>query len=95
MVLGHPGLVLVDFTAEWCPPCRMIRPVLDAIASERSGTLTVYQIDTDENPRTVAEYRILSQPTLMLFRDGRPLLTLVGARSKTKLLAEIDAALRD
>ncbi|MFF0634557.1 thioredoxin family protein [Nocardia sp. NPDC004151] len=93
-VLARKGTVLVDFTAEWCPPCHMIKPVLAQIADERSDTLTIYTLDTDENPTAVRDYRIMSQPTLLLFRDGHLLRTLVGARSKTKLLAELDAALR-
>ncbi|MGW2666297.1 thioredoxin family protein [Nocardia tengchongensis] len=93
-VLARKGTVLVDFTAEWCPPCHMIKPVLAQIADERSATLTIHTIDTDENPTAVRDYKIMSQPTLLLFRDGQLLRTLVGARSKTKLLAELDAALQ-
>ncbi|WP_458687599.1 thioredoxin [Nocardia tengchongensis] len=91
-VLAHRGTVLVDFWAEWCPPCHMISPVLAEIARERRDTLTIYKLDTDENPDAVRQYKIMSQPTLLLFRDGQLLRTLVGARSKTKLLAELDSA---
>lgn len=92
-VLRHPQPVLVDFWAQWCPPCHMIVPVLDDIARERAGTLAVRKINTDDNPVTPARYRILSLPTLILFRDGVPIHVTVGARPKLRLLAGLDAAL--
>ncbi|WP_330182983.1 thioredoxin [Nocardia sp. NBC_01503] len=92
-VLTHEGAVLVDFWAEWCPPCRMIAPVLDAIAAERHGLLTIRKLNTDENPSTARDYHIMSAPTLILFRNGEPVRTMVGARSKAKLLAELDEIL--
>ncbi len=82
--------VLVEFTAEWCPPCRMIEPILHEIAAEQTGRLTVAQLDVDENPATTAAYQVLSMPTLMLFRNGQPVHTSVGARSKRRLLADLD-----
>lgn len=85
--------VLVEFTAHWCPPCRMIEPVLIEIAAEQSGRLTVVQLDVDANPVTTAAYSVLSMPTLMLFRDGAPIRTLVGARSKRRLMNELADAL--
>ncbi|MFD7843364.1 thioredoxin [Nocardia sp. NPDC059764] len=93
-VLDQQGTVLVDFWAEWCPPCHMIKPVLAEVASERADALTIYKLNTDENPLAVREYAIMSQPTLLLFRDGELVRTLVGARSKKKLLSELDAALQ-
>ncbi|WP_328404924.1 thioredoxin [Nocardia sp. NBC_00403] len=92
-VLEHNRPVLVDFWAAWCPPCRMIAPVLAQIADERAGSLTIRAIDTDANPAVMRDYQVMSLPTLILFRGGRPVTTLVGARSKARLLAEIDAAL--
>jgi len=94
-VLDHELPVLVDFWAEWCPPCHMIAPVLAEIAAERANVLTVRKLNTDENPRTARDYQVMSLPTLILFRDGEPVHVLVGARPKAALLAEIDAALAE
>ncbi|WP_017571819.1 thioredoxin family protein [Nocardiopsis halotolerans] len=92
-VLEHEGPVLVYFWATWCPSCRMVAPVIDRIADERAGSLAVRVINADENPLTTRSHQVMSLPTLMLFRGGRPVLTLVGARSRTRLLSEVDAAL--
>lgn len=94
-VLRHDKPVLVDFWAQWCPPCHMIVPVLQQIALERADSLTVVKINNDENPLTGRKYQVMSLPTLMLFVDGQPVRAVVGARPKAKLLAELDAALRD
>jgi thioredoxin len=80
--------VLVDFTAAWCPPCRVMKPVLEEIAAERDD-LRIVQIDVDANPVTTVRYGVLSMPTFMLFRDGEPALTLVGARPKQRLEADL------
>ncbi|MGP3967357.1 thioredoxin [Streptomyces sp. 6N223] len=91
-VLASPIPVLVEFTADWCPPCRMIAPVLAAVAAEREGELRIVALNVDANPRTTAAYGVLSMPTLMLFNAGEPALTLVGARSKARLLQELASA---
>ncbi len=91
-VLDHDQPVLVDFTADWCPPCRMIAPVLAEISAERPG-LTVRELNTDENPETMRAYQVMALPTLMLFRDGAPVASFVGTRPKAKLLAELDKLL--
>jgi thioredoxin 1 len=93
-VLEHDKPVLVDFWAQWCPPCHMIAPMLAEIAGERAGSLTIRKINTDENPAVARHYQVMSLPTLMIFRDGRPVQALVGARPKARLLSELDAALR-
>jgi thioredoxin 1 len=88
-VLAAPGPVLVDFTADWCAPCRMVAPVLAEIAHERQGLLKVVTLDVDRNPETQAAYGVLSMPTLMVFRGGEPVKSLVGARPKRRLLQEL------
>ncbi|WSA97334.1 thioredoxin [Streptomyces sp. NBC_01795] len=88
-VLGSPVPVLVDFTADWCPPCRMVAPVLAQIAAEREGELKVVSLDVDRNPRVQAAYGVLSMPTLMLFRDGEPQRSVVGAQPKRRLVEQL------
>ncbi|MFD3542815.1 thioredoxin [Streptomyces sp. NPDC058662] len=89
-VLNSDLPVLVDFTADWCGPCRQIAPVLAAIAQEKAGELKIVQLDVDTNPETQAKYGVLSMPTLMVFRGGEPVKSLVGARPKAKLLRELE-----
>jgi thioredoxin 1 len=89
-VLGADIPVLVDFTADWCPPCRMIAPVLSQVAGELEGRLKVVSLDVDGNPATQAAYGVLSMPTLIVFRGGEPVKSLVGARPKRKLMQELD-----
>jgi thioredoxin 1 len=88
-VLRSDVPVLVDFTASWCPPCRMIAPVLEAVAEEQAGRLKVVQLDVDADPATAAAYGVLSTPTLMVFRAGEPVKSMVGARPKRRLLQEL------
>jgi thioredoxin 1 len=93
-VLNHDKPVLVDFWAQWCPPCHMVAPVLEEIARERSDTLTIVKLNADENPATTRDYHVMSFPTLILFHNGQPVRSLVGAHPKTRLLAAIDDVLR-
>jgi len=81
--------VLVDFTAAWCAPCRIMDPLLAELAAERDD-LRVVQIDVDQNHETVARYGVMSMPTFMLFKDGVPAATFVGSRPKRRLSKEID-----
>ncbi|MEV7519830.1 thioredoxin domain-containing protein [Streptomyces sp. NPDC091371] len=85
---GRP--VLVEFTADWCPPCRQLAPVLSAVAAEEADRLKVVQIDVDRNPASVARYGVLSMPTMLVFRDGEPVQQMVGLRAKRKLLQELE-----
>jgi len=91
-VLASDRPVLVDFTAAWCPPCRVMKPVLAALADERDD-VRIVQLDVDADQRTAADYGVLSMPTFILFRDGAEVLRLVGARPKGRLAAELEAAL--
>jgi thioredoxin 1 len=88
-VLTSSTPVLVDFWATWCGPCRMVAPVLEEIAAEKAGTLTVAKIDVDANPSTARDYQVVSIPTLILFKGGKPVKRIVGAKGKAALLREI------
>ncbi|MFD7729526.1 thioredoxin [Kitasatospora phosalacinea] len=89
-VLAAEGPVLVEFTAEWCPPCRQLAPVLAELAREQEGRLAVVALDVDANPETRIAYGVLSMPTLMVFKGGEPVRSMVGARAKSRLLRELD-----
>ena len=82
--------VLVDFWAEWCGPCKMIAPILDEIANEHAGKLTVAKLNVDEAPDVARKYQVMSIPTLIVFKDGSAQKRLVGAKGKGQLLAELD-----
>lgn len=85
--------VLVDFWAPWCPPCRMLAPVLEQIADEYAGQLSVVKVNSDENPSLTQACGVRGVPTLLLYSGGEPMLTLVGARSKARLLSELGKVL--
>jgi len=90
-VLQAPLPVLVDYWAEWCGPCRMIAPILEEVAKEYAGRLTVSKLNVDENQQTPQKYGIRGIPTLMLFKNGNIEATKVGAVSKSQLTAFIDS----
>ena len=83
--------VLVDYWAEWCGPCKMIAPVLDEIATEYTGKLTVTKLNIDDNPATPQHYGVRGIPTLMIFKDGEVEATKVGALTKSQLADFIDS----
>jgi thioredoxin 1 len=89
-VLASELPVLVDFTAAWCPPCRMVTPVLEQLAADEAHRLRIVTLDVDAHPETARAYAVMSMPTLALFRDGRVVATVVGAQSRTAILKRFE-----
>jgi thioredoxin 1 len=89
-VTGSKGLVLVDFWAAWCGPCRMIAPTLDALAVQYEGKIKIAKLDVDANQQTAMSYNVRSIPTLMFFKDGKHVDTMVGAQPRPALEAKIN-----
>ena len=81
--------ILVDFWAEWCGPCRMIAPVLEEIAGEQAGKLSIGKLNVDDNPGTARRFDVMSIPTLIVFQNGEPVKRLVGAKGKAALLDDL------
>jgi thioredoxin 1 len=88
-VAGSDTPVLVDFWAEWCGPCKMIAPTLAEIATEQRGKLTIGKLNVDDNPDTARRFDVMSIPTLLVFKDGKAVKRLVGAKGKGQLLQDL------
>ena len=84
-VLKSDGLVLVDFWATWCGPCKQVGPALEELSDEMADDVTVAKLDIDENPTVAMQYGIRSIPTMMLFRNGEPIATKLGADTKNNI----------
>ncbi len=92
-VLNSSGLVMIDFWAVWCGPCRIVAPTVEELSKEYTGKVKVMKLNTDENPEIATKYKIMGIPTLMFFKDGQKVDQVVGAVPKPQLKAKLDSLL--
>ncbi len=90
-VLNSKGLVLVDFWAEWCGPCRQLGPILEAIDEEMGSDVTIYKMNVDDSPETASQFGIRSIPTMFLFKDGKQVDTKVGLNTQSTISSWIES----
>ena len=84
---------MVDFWAPWCAPCRIVGPIVDELAKEYEGKLKVGKVNVDENPNSSGEYSVMSIPTIIFFKDGKPVKTMIGAQGKENFKKGIEEVL--
>ncbi|NLJ97219.1 MAG: thioredoxin [Clostridiales bacterium] len=83
--------VLVDFYADWCGPCKMMAPIIDELSKEYEGEIKIGKLNVDDNPNTASQYKVMTIPTMILYKDGKVVDTLVGVVSKNVLAEKLDA----
>jgi thioredoxin 1 len=89
VVLNSSETIMVDFWAEWCGPCRAVSPILDQIAAEHSGKITIVKLNVDDNPQTAMKYQITSIPAMKVFKGGEVVKTIIGAKPKPQIEADL------
>jgi len=92
-VINNNGVVLVDFFATWCGPCKMVAPVLDALSNEMEGKATIVKVDVDQSGALAQQYNIMSVPTMIVFKNGKPVDTIMGFQPKESIKAKIESHL--
>ena len=93
-VLNSEKTILVDFWAEWCGPCRAVSPILDQIAAEHADKIDIVKLNVDENPQTAAKYQITSIPAMKVYQGGEVVKTVIGAKPKPALEADLAAYIK-
>ena len=94
VVLKSANPVLVDFWATWCRPCQMVAPILEELTVEYEGKLTIAKLDVDQNKETAQKFHVMSIPTMIIFKNGKPMTNIVGFKPKDQMKKELDAALK-
>jgi len=89
-ILKEKEITMIDFWAEWCGPCKMIGPIIDQLSSELQGKMKIGKINVDDSPELAGQFNVMSIPTLLIFKDGKPVDQIVGALPKDRLLAKLN-----